>query len=305
MTNDQDLINQHINTGAIEKGLSLNSQDSYRRDLKSFSAFLSLNNSSLISATTLDIRGYTSSLSKRSFEPKTISRHLSSIRQFYSFLCEEGIVSLNPALSVDMPKVGKSLPVVFSESDLTKLLEHAYLDTSITGLRNAAILELLYASGMRVSELIQLKYSNLQVVGGCIKQFILIKGKGGKERLVAINQKAVDALQAYMSASGPVKSTGWLFPCSESRAGHITRQHVGKMLKQLACSAGINHSKISPHKLRHSFATHLLNHGADLRVIQELLGHKSINTTQVYTHVANEKLKEVLQTFHPLTKGKK
>jgi integrase/recombinase XerD len=303
--NDFHLIDQYLNTAATEKGLSLNSQESYRRDLKSLCSFLTLNKLALISATTLDIRDYVSSLSKRSFDTKTISRHLSSIRQFYSFLCEEDIINLNPALSIDMPKTGKSLPVVFTENDLSKLLEQSYQDTSNIGLRNSAILELLYASGMRVSELVQLKHSNLQVVNGSIKEFILIKGKGGKERLVAINKRAAEALQAYISATSTNKHTTWLFACKESKAGHITRQHVGRMLKQMACNAGINFAKISPHKLRHSFATHLLNRGADLRVIQELLGHKSISTTQVYTHVANEKLKEVVQTFHPLAKNEK
>lgn len=291
----------------IERSAARNTIDSYKNDLQDLHEFVKSMNKSAI---TMDVlREYVISLSKKSYEPKTIARKISAIRQFFVFLCDEGIIKDNPAANLEMPKIGKNLPTVFSEDEISKLFDICYQDTSPKGIRLIAMLELLYASGMRVSELVTLKFSNLQIKKNSldINPYIIVKGKGNKERLVAINKKTIEALKNYLpfvKVFTKDKDNKWLFPTTTSKEGHITRQYFGKLLKKLAIDAGINHQKLSPHKIRHSFATHLLNNGADLRVIQELLGHKDISTTQIYTHVADEKLKKIVEEFHPLAKRK-
>lgn len=300
------LITNFLEAITVEKGASKNTIEAYRNDLSDCMHFFSKDNIDVQSIATKDIRRYISSLFDKAFEPKTVARKISAIRQFFLFLCDENIIKDNPSLNLDMPKMGHDLPVVFSEDDISKLLDECYKDASAQAIRNAAMLELLYASGMRVSELVALKLANLQIneSGRNLKPYIMVHGKGNKERLVAINQKAIDALKKYIAIMKEFtsdKNNKWLFPTKQSSGGHITRQYFGKILKKLAISAGINHQKMSPHKVRHSFATHLLNSGADLRVIQELLGHKDISTTQIYTHVANAKLKKTVEDFHPLS----
>ena len=300
------LINNFLETIAVERGSSNNTIESYKHDLSDFSKFLCKGNIDLSNVGTDQVREYIRSISRKSLESTTIYRRISAIRQFFLFLCNENILKDNPTVNLDMPKIGKNLPVVFSEEDITKLLDECYKDKTPQSIRNAAMLELLYASGMRVSELISLKLINLQIRNNSndIKPYIMVTGKGNKERLIAINQKAIDTLKQYIPLRKHFtkdQNSPWLFPSKQSSEGHITRQYFGKILKKLAINAGINYQKISPHKLRHSFATHLLNNGADLRIIQELLGHKDISTTQIYTHVANEKLKQTVEKFHPLS----
>lgn len=292
---------------SIEKASSKNTVESYKNDLQKFKEFLDKEGIEITDATTDDIRKFIASMTTGSLEGSTIARKISALRQFFAFLYSEQIIKYNPAISIDLPKKRQNLPSVLSEEDVLKLLNTAYTDKTTHGIRNVAMLELLYASGMRISELTSLKLSHLQINNDYIKPYILITGKGDKERIIAINRKSISALKEYLqvrSSFTSKKEDQWLFPSRQSNQGHITRQYFAKILKKIAIDAGINPKDISPHKVRHSFATHLLNHGADLRVIQELLGHKNVSTTQIYTHVANEKLKSTVEKFHPLS-GKK
>lgn len=299
------LINNFLETIAIEKAASKNTIESYQNDLGSFKAFIEKDKIDIAHISTDHIRKFIVSLSAQHLEATTIARKISAIRQFFTFLYTEQIIKENPSLNIDIPKIRQNLPSVLSEEEVTKLIEIAYQDTSTYGLRNVAMLELLYASGMRISELISLKLSHLQINHNQIKPYIMITGKGNKERIIAINQKSIDALKEYMlirESLMKMKKDQWLFPSKQSGQGHITRQYFAKILKKIAIETGIRTKDVSPHKVRHSFATHLLNNGADLRIIQELLGHKSVSTTQIYTHVANEKLKSTVENFHPLSR---
>ena len=288
----------------VERDASKNTITSYKSDLEAFSESV---DKPLNEASSNDIREYISDLSKKNFEAKTLARKLSTIRHFYRYLFEEKIIKDNPTLEVDMPKLGRNLPDSLSEEEVIKLLDEAYKNKTPEATRDAAMLEMLYATGMRVSELVSLKTQNLKVEGGVVHPTLIIKGKGNKERMVALNNKSTEILHKYLPLRKSLMSSEenfWLFPSKQSKEGHITRQYFAKNLKKLAMSAGINLKKISPHKIRHSFATHMLNNGADLRTIQELLGHEDISTTQIYTHVANKKLKDTVEKFHPLSKKK-
>jgi integrase/recombinase XerD len=299
-----NLLEQFLEKIIVEKGSARNTIDAYRCDVE---GFLLAQTSAVEKVSFDDLRKYVSSLSEKNFfQPKTIARKISAIRQFFLFLHEEDFIKENIALNLENPKISKKIPIVFGESEIKLLLENCDKDKTPAGLRNIAMLELLYAAGMRVSELISLKLSQLNLdAKENILPYIIIKGKGNKERVVAINQKAIDAIKKYLlyiPRFTKDKNNLWLFPSKQSGAGHMTRQYFGKILKKLAHDAGLDFQKISPHKIRHSFATHLLNNGSNLRVIQELLGHKDIGTTQIYTHVANEKLKHTIEEFHPLSK---
>lgn len=284
----------------VERNAASNTYSSYKRDLQDFASFCKKECATLSGSDSSNIRKYIAWLAKQKFDAKTIARRISALRQFYQFLFTENIIKDNPALAIELPKIGRRLPGVLSEQEVSSLIEASYQDSSPEGLRLVAMLELLYASGMRVSELVTLKIKDLQTKrsDGEMQSCILVKGKGDKERLVVMHDKAMKALQRYLP--GLDKDEKFLFP-SKSKEGHITRQYFAKLLKKLASICGIDPSKLSPHKIRHSFATHLLNGGADLRIIQELLGHKDISTTQIYTHVSNEQLKSVVYKLHPLT----
>ncbi len=302
------IITDFLETISIEKGASKNTVDSYRNDLMGFHHFLQEQKTQIECVDVEIIRRFIANLSKQSLESSTIARKISAIRQFLTFLYTEQIIKINPAINIDPPKTKQNLPSVLNEEQVSKLIEIAYQDTTPFGVRNVAMLELLYASGMRISELVSLKLSHLQISNQYIKPYILITGKGEKERIIAINQKSIHALKNYLSLRDQFtksKNEQWLFPSKQSNQGHITRQYFAKILKKIAIDANINVKDISPHKVRHSFATHLLNNGADLRIIQELLGHKNVSTTQIYTHVANEKLKSTVEEFHPLSDKKK
>lgn len=291
-----------------ERAAAENTIDSYRRDLEDIKVFLTKKGATLLKATTPHIRQYLASLSRRGFSSQTIARRLSSIRQYYRFLCLEHICKDNPSLGIEGPRLPEKLPKYLMEEEVSRLLEVAEQDTSPDGQRLYTLLEILYATGLRVSELVSLPIKALRIhrkgTSITVKNFFIIKGKGQKERLVPLHPKAVHALERYLHDSGHFLSSPpspWVFP-SSGKEGHLTRQRFGQLLKILATSAGIPARKISPHVLRHSFASHLLHHGADLRVIQELLGHSDIATTQIYTHVFDEHLKELVHTHHPLSK---
>lgn len=310
MTSDSSYIESFMEMMTVERNAANNTCISYKNDLDDFLAFCKKYKKTLDKVQNNEIREYIIYLSNEKLDTKTIARRISALRQFFQFLFTENIISDNPALNIDLPKTSKTLPGVLSEQEVDSLIKACYQDGSPEGLRLTALLEILYASGMRVSELVTLKISDVQTKNNNneIKSYIIVKGKGNKERLVVIHDKAIIALQEYLkniSIFTDNKNEKWLFPSKISSEGHITRQYFGKLLKKLAIDSGIDPSKLSPHKIRHSFATHLLNHGADLRVIQELLGHKDIGTTQIYTHVSNEQLKSVVYKLHPLARNKK
>jgi integrase/recombinase XerD len=291
----------------VERGVSINTITAYKKDLTQYQAYINKKNVKIITADIVIIRNYLQTLNKASFSPKTISRKLSSLNQFYKFLHEDKIRTDNPTINIDAPKFNKNLPKFLDEQEIVTLIDIAKQTDTKEFIRLTAMLELLYASGMRVSELVELKFSDLQIDRGNNNQlhpYLLITGKGNKERMVVINNKALQALTTYLAIRikfTPQKNNIWLFP---SAASHITRQRFGQLLKELAIKAGIDPDKVSPHIVRHSFASHLLENGADLRVIQELLGHADISTTQIYTHIQTKKLKNIVNNLHPLAKKK-
>lgn len=292
-----------------ERGAASNTVDAYRRDIKHFIAFLKENTSTGVGfneVTQSQVNQYIVHISQQGFKSTTLSRHLSSLRQFYQFLVSENWSSHNPTATIDRPRSQRNLPKILSEEDVMQLLEIASAQTDPEGCRLYAMLETLYASGLRVSELISLPFTAIHPS----KSFLLIKGKGGKERLVPLSEPALNALKTYLTVrpsflvrSG-LKGQKWLFP-SNSKEGHLTRQRFGQLLKELAKAAGLDPDKISPHVIRHAFATHLLTHGADLLAIQKLLGHADLSTTQIYTHVVTDHLKNLVNDHHPLSASQK
>lgn len=290
---------------ATERGASANTLDAYRRDLDDYVEFLSAKKRRIDSAGTEDIRGYLRALAKRRLAASSVARRLSAIRQLHRFLYAEGMREDDPAAVLEGPRRGRPLPKTLSTDEVTKLLDEAQMQASRTDLKPAeklraarlvCLLEVLYATGLRVSELIALPATAARNESGVI----VVKGKGGKERLVPLGEAARRAMAAYhklcTDAGG---ASRWLFP-SSGDSGHVTRQHVGRELKTLAASAGIARRKMSPHVLRHAFASHLLANGADLRIVQALLGHADVSTTQIYTHVLDERLKNMVRDLHPL-----
>ena len=283
-------------------------------DLDSFAAFMSARGRSVAAAIPADAAAYMQHESEQGLAPASRARRLSALRQFFRFLVAEGLAPTSPFQHVDPPKLRKSLPKTLSIGEVDRLLTAA--SEAIEGksgrelvraVRLHALVEVLYATGMRVSELVSLPRSVLVAD----PRMLTIKGKGGRERLVPLNDKARQALERYLAlgrSSGdgvaPMLATRWLFP-SKSAEGHLTRQSFAQDLKELALSAGLDPEGVSPHVLRHAFASHLLDRGADLRVVQQLLGHADISTTEIYTHVLEERLKEAVFQHHPLAKTKR
>jgi len=303
---DARLIDRFLEMMAAERGASSNTIDAYRRDIHDYARFLATAGVSLKAPETAHIRGYLDHLQTMGMARTTAARRLSAVRQFHRFLYGEGIASNNPSTIVQGPRKGRPLPKVMSRGDVDLLLETAQRRMKGTeGLaafkaaRMACLLELLYATGLRVSELVGLK---LRAVQGD-ERFLLVKGKGGRERLVPLSTPARQQIAHYATQLALRKhgEQKWLFP-SHGDSGHLTRQHFALELKALAREAGLNAAKISPHVLRHAFATHLLEGGADLRAVQQMLGHADISTTQIYTHVQTERLRETLEAHHPLAK---
>ena len=306
---------------AAERGASANTLEAYRRDLDSFAAFLAKRRIAPETAGVDEIRGFLGQLAKAGMAPRTAARRLSALRQFYRFLLSEGRRGDDPTAGVDSPRQGRPLPKILSEAEVSRLLDVAQAGAEAgddpEALRLAALVELLYATGLRISELTGLRLAAAQRD----QRLLIVQGKGGKERMVPLSPAARRSLTAYIAvrdhflpaakqpAGGkgdqPVKlPSPWLFP-SRGAAGHITRQRVAQLLKDLARAAGVDAAKVSPHVLRHAFASHLLDHGADLRSLQKMLGHADISTTQIYTHVLSERLKSLVQERHPLAGGLK
>ena len=305
---DSLLIDSFIEMMSAERGAAANTLSAYERDLADYSDFLAGKRVSIASADSQNIRDYLSFLTRSNMAASSQARKLSALRQIYRFMYSDGLREDDPTGSIDSPKAGRPLPKIMSEADVDHLLMMAEqaVETSKTPaakLRHArmhALLELLYATGLRVSELVSLPIAATKKD----TRFLLVTGKGNKERLVPLGEKAKQAVAFYLDILGASKKSAllkqkWLFP-SSGELGHLTRQHFARDLKSLASSAGLQADKISPHVLRHAFASHLLQNGADLRAVQQLLGHTDISTTQIYTHVLEERLRELVETAHPL-----
>ena len=288
---------------AAERGASNNTCQAYQRDIADFSEWMSQRGRSVEAATSDDIRGFLSALADRQLAASSSARKLSTLRQFFGFLQGDGHRSDNPTAIVDSPRQGRSLPKVLSEADVDRLLAATRTVKGPAGIRLTAMMELLYATGLRVSELVALP---LNAVTGN-RQFLLVTGKGNKERLVPITGEARAAVDAYLEIwlmfVPDGKQSKFLFP-SRGKEGHITRRRFAQMLSDLAPEAGLHHHQVSPHILRHAFASHLLANGADLRLVQQMLGHADISTTQIYTHVLDARLKNLVDDMHPLSKKK-
>jgi integrase/recombinase XerD len=304
---DQALIELFLDMLAAERGAAKNTLAAYARDLGDFSAHLAAAKRTIAQASTEDLRGYLGSLGKRSFAATSVARRLSAIRQLYRFLYAEGRRADDPSAVIEGPKRGRALPKVLSIAEVDRLLAQARSSTDkpdqpahdrLRAARLACLLEVLYATGLRVSELVALPVSAAERNA----RMLTVRGKGNKERLVPLNDAARTAMRQYLALlneSGRHQKTKWLFP-SFGEAGHLTRQHFARDLKTLAVAAGLRSAQVSPHVLRHAFASHLLHNGADLRVVQTLLGHADISTTQIYTHVLEDRLKSLVRDLHPL-----
>ncbi|HWS06327.1 MAG TPA: site-specific tyrosine recombinase XerD [Xanthobacteraceae bacterium] len=290
---------------AAERGAGKNTLAAYGRDLADFAEHLAGAGRSIATASTEDLRAYLGALARRGMTAATVARRLSAIRQLYRFLYAEGQRKDDPAAVLEGPKRTRALPKTLTLAEVDRLLRVATicdpaapLAVRLRAARLACLVEMLYATGLRVSELVALPASAARHDA----RVIVVRGKGNKERLVPLNDAAKRATAAYLALlaqSGREAKSKWLFP-SFGESGHLTRQHLARELKILAAAAGLRASQVSPHVLRHAFASHLLHNGADLRVVQTLLGHADISTTQIYTHVLEERLKSLVRDLHPL-----
>jgi integrase/recombinase XerD len=312
MQSDERLIDLYLDMLAAERGAAANTLEAYRRDLEDFAGDLREQGGTIATAQNSDIREYLGRLSGRGFSAASVARRLSAIRQLYRFLYAEGNRKDDPAAAIEGPKRGRPLPKVLSISHVDQLLSTARegiadkarpVGERLRAARLACLLEVLYATGMRVSELVALPASAARRD----ERMLIVRGKGNKERLVPLNESARQAMRDYLTLreeaakekKGSLKASKWLFP-SFGESGHLTRQHFARDLKELASNAGLKPRQVSPHVLRHAFASHLLQNGADLRSVQTLLGHADISTTQIYTHVLEERLKSLVRDLHPL-----
>ena len=297
------LIDSFLNMLVAERGATVNTVSAYLNDISHFKKYLTENeiDSKIESCSKDSISNYIKYLSKNGLNPRTATRRLSSLRQFFLFLQSENHRSDNPTNNVDGPRQIKSLPKLLSEEEVEQLFEQANQIVGPEGIRLVCLLEIVYAAGLRVSELISLPNTALSQD----QNILLVRGKGGKERLVPLTISAIDSINAYREVRHVFlksnRESKFLFP-SRSKEGFLTRRRVGQLLKDLAIASNINPEKVSPHVLRHAFATHLLDHGADLRSLQKMLGHADISTTQIYTHVLSKRLMSVVSSHHPLAK---
>lgn len=303
MVKDKFYLESFLEALVAEKYVTQNTLDAYKLDLLGLIDFLSTKNISLAQASTENLRTYISFLSKQGYKVSSVRRKISSIKHFYRFLCSDEIINYNPTIKLSTPKSHRPLPKYLSINEVGRLL------TAVSDIRLNTIINTLYSSGMRISELVNIKLNEiLAAIRNDEKcSYLIIKGKGGKERLILLNEIAIKSINEYLNVRAKFIANGqeskWLFP-GDKFDNPITRQRVGQLMKDLARECGIGEKKVSPHIIRHSFATHLLNSGADIVFIQKMLGHSSISTTQIYTHVANEKLKNILLKSHPLAKEK-
>jgi integrase/recombinase XerD len=293
---------------AAERGASGNTIEAYRRDLGDYEAWLIGRSLDALKATATDVRTYLSASGGKGLKASSLARRLSAIRQFHKHLYAEGRRRDDPAMAIEGPRRGRSLPRMLTVEEVERLIMTARegLDASerplrerLTAARSACVIEVIYASGLRVSEVLSLPKSAARLK----EPFLTVRGKGGRERLAVLSNPARTAITAYRAlldeAAPGAAASPWLFP-ADSESGHMTRQAFARDLKTIASAAGIAAARVSPHVLRHAFASHLLQNGADLRVVQELLGHADISTTQIYTHVLDERAKAMVRDLHPL-----
>ena len=307
---DATSIELFLDMLAAERGAGANTLAAYRNDLDDLSSYLGAGGKTIARADTDDLRGFLTDLNERGFKPASLARRLSAVRQLYRFLYAEGQRGDDPAAVLEGPKRGRSLPKVLSIAEVDALLTEAQRQTGdatqtpaarLRAMRLLCLLEVVYATGLRVSELVALPAAAARRD----QRMLVVRGKGGKERLVPLNQSAKTAMSTYLALTAEAArdaASKWLFP-SFGEQGHLTRQHFARELKALGSACGIAPARLSPHVLRHAFASHLLHNGADLRVVQTLLGHADISTTQIYTHVLEERLKSLVRDLHPLGQG--
>jgi len=300
-------MSQHLLEGFLEmllseRGAAANTLLAYRRDLEELLTFLNKRGMGPKSAEKSDIQSYLKWLDEAGLKATTQARRLSAVKQFFSYLLGENVRDDDPSLNIDSPRAGRRLPKYLTEKEVESLLAATDGDEPDER-RMASLLQLLYATGLRVTELVSLPFPALRDGD----RFLIVRGKGNKERLVPVNATAKQALADYVEIRSRYcpdgKHSKWLYP-SRGDQGYLTRQRFGQMLKKLAVEAGIDPRKVSPHVLRHAFASHLLAHGADLRSLQKMLGHSDISTTQIYTHVLQQRLVDIVTTHHPLADAK-
>lgn len=293
---------------AAERGAAKNTLDAYARDLNDIARRLKADGASLDGASTADLEVMLASIASDGLSPATSARRLSAARRYYRFLLKEGWRADDPAAGLKGPKKRRPLPKILSEAEVDRLFAAAETLEGAAGLRARALLELIYAAGLRVSELVELKAASFARA----ERVIVIRGKGGRERLAPLTQAALTAVEAYKAVReahlpGPAAisrkaAERYLFPSRTAKAGHLTRERFAQILGDLAVAAGLDPSRVSPHVLRHAFATHLLANGADLRCVQTLLGHADVSTTEIYTHVLEERLTALVRDAHPMAK---
>jgi integrase/recombinase XerD len=288
-------ITRFLDGAWMERGLSPNTMAAYRADLMALSRWLATQGVTMIKATRADVLGFIAWRVETGARPRSTARQLSSFRRFYRHMLREGTLRDDPTAQIAMPKIGRSLPKSLTEEEVESLL-NAPVVTDPLGSRDRTMLEVLYATGLRVSELVTLKHTQINMNQGVLR----VVGKGDRERLIPLGEEAVKWLNEFLGVGRSEilldRTTDYLFPTR--RGDHMTRQAFWHIIKRYARKAGVD-KELSPHTLRHAFATHLLNHGADLRVVQMLLGHSDLSTTQIYTHVARERMKELHQAHHP------
>lgn len=296
------LIDRFLEMLLAERGAAANTVLAYRRDLEHLAEYLGTGDAALATASEGDLRAYMRALHAARLAPATAARRRSALRQFFGFLHGERVRQDDPAAALDAPRRQRSLPKILGQDEVARLFDAAAGHTGPEGRRLVCLLELIYSAGLRVSELVGLPYPPIEGHA----RLLVVRGKGGKERLVPLHDAALAALGAYLEVRSSFlpKETGasrWLFP-SRARQGFLTRARFFQMLDALAVEAGLDPAKVSPHVLRHAFATHLLEGGADLRAVQRMLGHADIATTQIYTHVVEDRLKALVAQHHPLSR---
>jgi len=294
--NDADLLDEFCDAIWLEDGLSRNTLESYRRDLQKFADWQQQRGVSILAVTQADIQGFLAHLfTQQKAKASSTSRAISSLKRLFRYLLRQNRISTDPTLQIATPKLPRSLPKSLTEADVESLLNAPAVDTPL-GMRDRTMLEVLYATGLRVSELVNLTVAQVSLDMGVVR----VMGKGSKERLVPLGEEALDWLQKYLKEMRPLLLDGKLSDSMfvTQRGAAMTRQMFWYLIKRHAKNGGLD-KPLSPHTLRHAFATHLLNHGADLRVVQMLLGHSDISTTQIYTHVARERLKALHAKHHP------
>lgn len=307
------LVDSFLDMLTTERGAAMNTRQAYWRDLADFSLYLrDKATKEIVDASTDEIKSYLRDLGDKvhvkgqnsaQIATRTVARRLSALRQFYRYLVSENIRKDDPTSNIESPKQARTLPKTLSEGEVNSLIKSAAAGGGADSVRLVCLLEMLYATGLRVSELVGLPMSAISDD----RQFLMVAGKGGRERMVPLSEPAQKAVSRYVEVrqqfvGGEDKSgqSQWLFPSRTSESGHLTRQRFAQLLKDLAETAGIESSRVSPHILRHAFATHLLSNGADLRSVQKMLGHADIATTQIYTHIVGEKAKQTVEEKHPL-----